>query len=64
MATYAEALMGISPKENGLAVSATSKMIIAATDFFKRVNKFELARADDDDSDEEYVQEVKPSRKS
>ena len=49
--------MGVSPKENSLVVSATSKMIIAATDFFKRVNKFELARQDDEDSDEELIAE-------
>jgi hypothetical protein len=30
-------------------------MIIAATEFFKRVNKFEMARLDDEDSDEELV---------
>lgn len=63
MATYSEGLMGISPKENGLVVSATSKMIIAATEFFKRVNKFELARLDEEDSDEEFIQEVKESKK-
>lgn len=48
-------MMGVSPKENALVVSATSKMIIAATEFFKRVNKFELARQEEEDSDEDYV---------
>lgn len=38
-----------------MVVSATSKMIIAATEFFKRVNKFETARLDEEDSDEEYI---------
>lgn len=55
MSTYCESIMGISPKENNLVVSATSKMIIAATEFFKRVNKFETARLDEEDSDEEYI---------
>lgn len=50
-------MMGISPKENNLATSATSKMIIAATDFFKRVNKFELTNDEDEDSDEEMLGE-------
>jgi hypothetical protein len=55
LATYADYMMGVSPKENSLVVSATSKMIIAATEFFKRVNRFELARQEEEDSDEEYI---------
>lgn len=50
-------MMGVSPKENSLVVSATCKMIIAATDFFKRVNRYELARQEEEDSDEELVAE-------
>ena len=49
--------MGISPKENALVVSATSKMIIAATEFFKRVNKFQMASLAEEDSDEEIVED-------
>jgi len=50
-------MMGISPKENALVVSATSKMIIAATEFFKRVNKFQMASLAEEDSDEEIVED-------
>ena len=55
-------MMGISPKENNLVASATSKMIIAATEFFKRVNKFELARLEDEDSEEELVPESRVTK--
>lgn len=54
--------MGISPKENNLVASATSKMIIAATEFFKRVNKYELSRLEEEDSDDELVADTKGTK--
>lgn len=55
-------MMGISPKENNLVASATSKMIIAATEFFKRVNKYELSRLEEEDSDDELVADTKGTK--
>lgn len=57
MHSYADIILGISPKENTLAASATSKMIIDAKSFFKRVNAYPIYKMEKMDSDEEEIGE-------
>ena len=59
MHSYAELVLGISPTQNNLIYSATSKNIIGAQTFFKRVNEFEKYQNPHIDSDDEDVIEVR-----
>ena len=55
--SYAEIILGKTPKENKLAASATSKMIIDAKSFFKRVNIYKIFKMKVNESDEEDIHE-------
>lgn len=57
MQCYAELLLGISPTSNKLTYSNTTKNIIGAKNFFKRVNIFEKFENPHIDSDDEDVEE-------
>lgn len=57
MFSYADIILGISPKENKFAASATSKMIIAAKSFFKRINLYPIYKCEKANSDDEALDE-------
>jgi len=52
--SYTELILGKSPQGNTLTFSATDKMKIGATEFFKRVNIFPL-NTNPHESDEEEI---------